>query len=45
LTIVRLPDSAVRESRDLLRLGGERRGKEHRTRANNERAPVHHSIT
>jgi len=29
----------------LLRLRGDRRSEQHRTRASEERAPVHHSIT
>src|SRR5262249_32937699 len=35
----------VRDPASLLRLSGERRGEEHRTRASNERAPLHYSIT
>src|SRR5262249_23115782 len=39
----RLPDPC--DLARLLRVGGERRGEEHRTRASKERAPVHYWIT
>ena len=40
---LKMPDPVDVPAR--LRLGGDRRGEEHRTRASKERAAVHHSIT